>query len=53
MAADQRVRTGDSLISFDMDALAHRAKSLLISLIVLGEDFQMTPIVAGRPHRLR
>lgn len=49
IAAGKRVWTGDPLISFDMDALAHKAKSLLISLIVLGEDFQMSPVVTGRP----
>ncbi|HXP95568.1 MAG TPA: PTS glucose transporter subunit IIA [Telmatospirillum sp.] len=49
VTAGQRVRTGDPLISFDMDVLAHKAKSLLISVIVLGEAFQMSPIVTGRP----
>jgi phosphocarrier protein FPr/phosphocarrier protein len=49
VTAGQRVRAGDPLISFDMAALARKAKSLLISMVVLGEDFQMSPVVAGRP----
>ncbi|MDR3437241.1 PTS glucose transporter subunit IIA [Telmatospirillum sp.] len=48
IAAGRRVWTGDPLISFDMDALAHKARSLLISVVVLGEAFQMSPVVTDR-----
>jgi len=49
ITAGRRVWTGDPLISFEMDALAHKAKSLLISVIVLGTVFQMSPVATGRP----
>ncbi|MDR3516887.1 MAG: PTS glucose transporter subunit IIA [Azospirillaceae bacterium] len=49
IAAGRWVWTGDPLISFDAAALARKAKSRLISVIVLGEAFRMSPVVAGRP----
>ncbi len=53
ITAGQRVRAGDPLVSFVMGALAHKAKSLLISVIVLGKAFRMSPVVTGRPIACR
>lgn len=49
VAAGQWVWAGDPLISFDMDSFAHKTRSLLISMAVLGGTFRMSPAVINRP----
>jgi phosphocarrier protein FPr len=45
----QRVRTGEPLITFDMDLLARRARSLLtVMAVVNGEDYTVTERVQDR-----
>ncbi|PKU23187.1 phosphoenolpyruvate--protein phosphotransferase [Telmatospirillum siberiense] len=48
VAEGQAVKTGDPLISFDMDILAHKARSLLVPIIVLGEDYTLSAMAPGR-----
>jgi phosphocarrier protein FPr/phosphocarrier protein len=44
----QSVKIGDPLISFDMNILAHKAKSLLVPIVVLGEDFRLSGLKSDR-----
>ncbi|MDR3435651.1 phosphoenolpyruvate--protein phosphotransferase [Telmatospirillum sp.] len=45
----QSVKTGDPLITFDMDILAHKAKSLVVPIVVLGDTFMLSLFEADRP----
>jgi len=45
----QRVRRGDKLLSFDLDLLARRAKSLITPIVIAnGEAFEIVARVTGR-----
>jgi phosphocarrier protein FPr/phosphocarrier protein len=48
VAEGQRVKTGDPLITFDMDFLAHKAKSLVIPIVVLTEGYRLTALETNR-----
>jgi len=49
VAEGQAVRRGDLLLSFDMDAVARRAKSLITPIVVTtGEAFEIVSRVTGR-----
>ncbi len=49
----QAVAAGERLVSFDMDVIARRAKSLITPIIVTnGDDFAITSRVTGRPVRI-
>lgn len=48
VGAGSQVRAGDPLISFDMDALARRGKSLLTPMILLGDGFRVGPMAVDR-----
>ena len=48
VAAGQKVRTGDPLIAFDLDAVAVRAKSLISPIVVTGEGFAVRLLAVGQ-----
>jgi phosphoenolpyruvate-protein phosphotransferase len=48
VAAGQTVRLGDRLISFDLDAVALAAKSVVTPILVTGEGFTWTASAQGR-----
>lgn len=49
VAEGQRVRCGDTLLTFDLDAVAQRAKSLITPIVVTnGEAFEIVSRVTGR-----
>lgn len=49
IAAGQWVWAGDPLISFDLSALTRMAKTRLVSVIVQGGAFRMSPPAVARP----
>ncbi|TMJ12680.1 MAG: hypothetical protein E6G94_13175, partial [Alphaproteobacteria bacterium] len=48
VTAGQKVRLGDRLISFDLDAVALAAKSVVTPILVTGEGFTWTGSARGR-----
>ena len=48
VAAGQRVRTGDPLIAFDLDAVAVRAKSLISPIVVTNEGYKVRLLAVGQ-----
>ena len=44
----QRVATGDPLLSFDLDLVARRAKSLISPIVVIGDGFSVVPLALDR-----
>lgn len=48
VAEGQTVAAGAPLITFDMDLVAHRAKSLMIPVVILGEGYALTPVRTDR-----
>lgn len=49
VAAGARVRQGDALLNFDLDTLAHRAKSLITPLVITnGDRFSIAHARAGQ-----
>jgi phosphocarrier protein FPr/phosphocarrier protein len=51
VAEGARVRAGETLLTFDLDAVARRARSLLSPMIVPGEGFQMLVLARDRTVR--
>jgi phosphocarrier protein FPr/phosphocarrier protein len=48
VAEGQSVKAGDPLIMFDLDILAHKAKSLIVPIVVMGDGFTLSPVETGR-----
>jgi phosphocarrier protein FPr/phosphocarrier protein len=47
VAAGKKVRQGDVLIAFDLDAVARKAKSLISPIVVTNEGFKLTNVATG------
>ena len=47
--AGRRVARGDPLLSFDLDLVSHKAKSLISPIVVIGEGYAVVPLAVDRP----